>query len=170
MPAHSGKLDKEQGFNALKIGALFSQVRSVLQKDTLNRKLSLEPNAQMVKYISRMYLADLKKPGYASFSGRKIDRIEVWFLPGEGNELAVSEVKLFFKKISDDDTNTFFQSVTKLYGSPASLGLDQPSKGLDTFTWYSEKVLMNGTTYYGDPVTEEPKPGYFKIEFESAEG
>ena len=174
-PIQSAKLEKEKGFNLLKVGALYSEIKSVLQKDTLNRKDSFEPKCQIVSYTDRIYLVNLKKPGYSQFNGKNIDRIEVWFQAhyddkGEAKDYEITEVKIFFKKISEADTDAFFNRLIDIYGMPASGGVDFPEEGVDTYTWFSEMVLMNGTSFYGDPATEKMKKEYLKVSFESAVG
>jgi hypothetical protein len=171
LPEHSSKLEKEQGFNILKVGAMLSKVKAVLQRDTLDRSKSLEPKAQTMGWTDRVYLVDLKKPGYAKFCGKNIERIEVWFMHAEeGDDFTITEVKIFFKAVSDKDTKDFFDKVVAAYGMPASYGLDLPEPGMITHTWYSSLVLMGGTSYYGDPVTEEVKTDRIKIEFGTAVG
>jgi len=175
-PNKSDKLTTDQGFNLLKIGALYSKVKSVLQKDTMDRKTSLEPKAQTIKYTDKIYLVDLKKTGYAQFCGKNIARIEVWFQKhyaetgDDGNDFEISEVKIFFKVVSDKDSDAFIDKVLLTYGNPASGGEDFPEPGYSAYTWFSPLVLINMSNYYGDPFTEDPKRDYLKIEFSSAVG
>ena len=167
-PEHSPKLDKEKGFNALKIGAKLSVVKSILQKDTLPKNNSWEPNEGM-EGITEIYLVDLTKPGYKTFQGKEVARIEVYISPyfGEDEAPIVWQVKIFFKKISEKDCDDFFAKMFTAYGN-ASLVMDTPRTGDEIITWYSEDVLMNATSFYNG--MEDPKDTYFVVQFSSAKG
>jgi hypothetical protein len=173
-PDHSDKLEKEKGYGVLQIGALYSKIKTVLQKDSVNRKMSFEPGAQTISYTDRIYLVDLKKPGYSMFCGKKIDRIEVWFMhhvDPEGeltNDLEISEVKIFFKATTAGDMDAFTKKMMEIYDNPASFGADPSGEVIGT--WYSSLVLMNFASFYGDPVSEKTKKEYLKVSFESAVG
>jgi hypothetical protein len=167
-PQHSPKLDKEKGFNALKIRAPLTAVKSILQKDTIPKKDSWEPTegGESMDGISEIYLVDPTKPEYKTFMGKDVARIEVYISPdfGENKTPIVWDVKIFFKKISTDDFKKFFDKLFTAYG-PASLVLDVPRKGDQIDTWYSEDVLMSATSFIGG--MGELKDAYFMVSFSS---
>jgi hypothetical protein len=171
-PEHSPKLTKENGFNAFKIGAKYSLVKDFLLKDTLNRSLSFDAQDITSGFFTRMFLANLKKPGYSEFLGLKIDRIEVWFSmdmnsEDEHAEDVISDVNIYFKKVSDKNTGDFFAKLFEVYGGAYPV-LDFPEKDDELITWYSEDVMMDALSFYGGE--KKPKRDYFEIHFFSAKG
>jgi hypothetical protein len=174
-PVSSSKLEKEQGFNLLKIGAKLSSVRSVLLKDTIARSSSWGDSSEIYSgAIDGVYLVDLKKSGYASFLGKPIERIEVFISSAfsstfdEKNEdPIVWRVTLYFKKTSNKDASDFFLKMMEVYGGSYPV-LDMPREGDETMLWFSENVLLNALSYSGSEAA--PKDDYFKIEFSSSKG
>ena len=172
----SEKLEKEKGFGLLQLGAVYSKVKTILQKDSIKKKDSFEPGAQTMKSTRFIYLANLKIKECATFCGRAVARVEVWFTEhyneeGEKtNDYEISEVKVFFKAVSDKDTKEFFDKLFNLYGVPTSLIYDTPEKGDTIITWFCSTVLMNGTSFRGDMASEEIKRDYFCVKFEASYG
>ncbi|HLP14229.1 MAG TPA: hypothetical protein VK177_20020 [Flavobacteriales bacterium] len=169
-PVHSPKLDKENGFKKLVIGAKMNDIKSILQKTKLDPAQLRNAESFLPDYNTSAYLVDLKK-GYSTFLGFKVDRIEVLFGPDmmaetENAPDAISRVTIYFKKEGENQKKLPLK-LFEAYGGAYPV-IDFPETGDDTILWAGENALMVFGNYYGSE--DAPKRDFLVVSFSSAKG